>query len=230
MMSYRPPLFYRPFFVSLLVVVAVAGTFWWNLRTYRNNLAQRQGQGMALLCLDQLLLDMTDAEVGQRGYVYDHHSSCLSLYQRAVAEANRDLEEMDGCLGPGEVEAITLLARERMAELKVMVDAAGRGEMEQAHWLMTRDRERGAMTRLRRATENVRQAHLENLNLLQERTLREGHQLMWITLTGLSVVSMLCLGGFVLSWSAHQKALAREKSILEDKYWLAQHAQSSPPC
>ncbi|WP_292050799.1 MULTISPECIES: response regulator [unclassified Brevundimonas] len=93
-----------------------------NIQVLRSNNEQIMHTHRVIVGIDSLMTTMLDAETGQRGYLLTGNPSYLSPYERAVADADRRLDDLsaltaDNPIQTGYVEQVRIHVATRLDEL-----------------------------------------------------------------------------------------------------------------
>ena len=192
------------FLVATLAVALIA------LFTYRA-LAARQGAAsrvtQTLTTIQQLegvLVTLTDAETGQRGFLVTGEERYLDPYNRARAELPNRLRDLaarvyDGADQQARYERVRQLADEKLVELEETIALRRQGKSEEARALMMSDRGRVAMDGIRTA---IAEMEADERRILSERQGEwEDASDLSVRITWLGSVILLALIG-VAAWMA----------------------------
>lgn len=178
-----------------LLVLAMAGTFFWVEYEREAALEAVRRYGLLTSNLQELLTAVVDAETGQRGYLLTGEDRYLEPYDAAVATVGARLAAVENDLGDVALrEQLHNLVHAKLTELAEIVMLTQAGETREAVELMRTNRGAMLMDRLRVLLADIaEQAEAERLGAVTRRQVfTQGGQVGTIgALLALSLLLML---------------------------------------
>jgi PAS domain S-box-containing protein len=205
--------------VFLVTAAVVAGstfaTFWFGNRVLKVH-AREQLRRDAIARIEQLQSVVKDAETGQRGFIITGDESYLEPFDQATKRLPAELERLGQSprplLTPDEIETVTHLIAQKMAELRSTIEVRRSGGFEAALPLVRAGTGKRLMDDLRAEVARLNEKQIAALKadaLLSDRTTRTRTQVFL-------VCALLNLA--VLAWAYRRIAEAlkqRDKALGE---------------
>ncbi|HZV03713.1 MAG TPA: CHASE3 domain-containing protein [Gemmataceae bacterium] len=193
----NPPTVFRPLwplvFGFALLLVAVIATAWISLEQQRTSLAVRT----ALLTeneLNRVSTLVTDAEMGQRGYLLTGRDSYLEPYLIAKQELLNEIDNLSTLIrgegGPeSHVSALRRLAADKLSELESTISARRAGKTDEALAIVNGDSGYRLMTGIRDTIAALRAREQKGL----EDSTAFAENLRFLSVVGLAIATILVL-------------------------------------
>jgi CheY-like chemotaxis protein/CHASE3 domain sensor protein len=148
--------------------------------------------------VQRLFSELQDAETGQRGYLLTGEERYLEPYRRSSAALPSRLQDVEALLRdePGRKAAIDELGQEvneKLTELARTVELREAGKTQEALALVTSDRGKAAMDRIRELVASLTTIEQDNVDTLVTRVKAATEQSFLVLLVGLGVLLFLIL-------------------------------------
>jgi CheY-like chemotaxis protein/CHASE3 domain sensor protein len=224
-----PPAAFAGFLLAIAAVLVI-GFLSYRSQEQRSVAAQAVTRTLQIVAeVEQPLSKMKDAETGQRGYLLTGSESYLQPYENARISIEADLARlrMQTADNPNQQQRFAALEKviaEKMQELARTIAQRRAGDAEGALAVVSSDRGRAAMDRIRGLTEEI-----EN----EERMLLSNRQAEWeaaitfssvVTLGGLALLLVLIASGALMA-SRDYRAREREIWLRTGQAGLSGHTQ-----
>jgi PAS domain S-box-containing protein len=176
----RPGIIIGVFAITAAVVVAsTLLTFWFGNRVLQAHAREEQRREI-ISQLDLLVSTLKDAETGQRGFVITGDERYLEPYNDAVARLPLYLEKLNSLQQAGgnqsEVEAITRLIQQKLAEIRETIELRRSAGLEAAAAVVRNNTGRDLMDEVRAGLSRLRSQQIaawqSDANLSDETTRR----------------------------------------------------------
>jgi len=223
-----------------VVVASTLLTFWFGNRVLQAHAREEQRREV-ISQLDLLVSTLKDAETGQRGFVITGDERYLEPYNDAVARLPLYLEELNILQQAGgnrsEVEAITRLIQQKLAEMRETIELRRSAGFEAAAAVVRNNTGRDLMDEVRAGLSRLRSQQIaalqSDVNLSDETTRR---RTTVFVLTGLLNILFLCWAYQRITETVKQRdsalgqAHSRGRELQEQKDLLAVTLASIGDC
>ncbi len=223
-----------------MVVASTLLTFWFGNRVLQAHAREEQRREV-ISQLDLLVSTLKDAETGQRGFVITGDERYLEPYNDAVARLPLYLEELNILQQAGgnrsEVEAITRLIQQKLAEMRETIELRRSAGFEAAAAVVRNNTGRDLMDEVRAGLSRLRSQQIaalqSDVNLSDETTRR---RTTVFVLTGLLNILFLCWAYQRITETVKQRdsalgqAHSRGRELQEQKDLLAVTLASIGDC
>lgn len=175
--------------------------------------------------LDQVLLDLQDAETGQRGYLITGDPTYLAPYEKALRTIDEEVHRLDHLIADpaqrSQLDRLRQLIPAKLRELDETIHQRRSGRLDRAAAIVQRGQGKRLMDDIRDVVSAMRAAEHEHLRRLQEDATAAARATFWVlgvaSLLGFAVigVALIRINRDVLERHRARQALQQAHDELE---------------
>jgi PAS domain S-box-containing protein len=220
-----------PLVIALVVVLLTGFLAYRAAASFRHNSEQESITRQVVDATNGLLSSLTNAEMGQRGYLLTGDDRYLDPYTAAttaIPAALAELSRLEATPAEAElVERLRPLVEQKMDELAITIELRHEGQAERALSIVRTDRGKNVMDQIRQVCAGIQRSTYGRASLQAEEARMSGSRAALISVIGGALLFVLLAYATVTLNRGHQKrheliaALSKsEREARESRDWL----------
>jgi methyl-accepting chemotaxis protein len=193
--------------LPLIMLVIIGTTSYWSIATFISTSVWVAHTHKVLETLKSVLVHMTDAETGQRGYLLAGEERYLDPFTAGIQQLDGDIKQLrnlthDNPNQQRRLDAIERQVSEKLAELKETIDLRKKKGFDAALEVVRSDRGKNIMDEIRRLLNEMEGEEIDLLRQRTEQTEATARNATWSIVLGTFLSFLLvAVVGFIITRS-----------------------------